>query len=263
MPTALTSATTTAVRTPHRLVLTNPADVQRAADALADGGAVGYGFANVYAITTRPDADIVQRFNRTHDCRTTGLSSITVPPAHIPDLYDWTQLPPGLTRRSVLHVMETFYRSGPCGFRGPAAGHLPPHLTYLEAEVVTTQIIAPGYDCPSNEFLARALVAADTDVLHIASANLSDYGPDITLLEHPDDDAARSRYPGYQASSATILGFHRPVRVAGDPRPQLLLERHGSLDVGTVREMLDDLGFGLVDRAAPADGLLPQRDWAA
>jgi hypothetical protein len=263
MPTALTSATTIATRTPHRLVITNPADVQHAADALADGGVVGHGFANVYAITTRPDADIVQRVNRTHDRPTDGLGSITVPPERIPDLFDWTQLPPGLTRRSVLRAVDAFYRSGPFGFRGPAAEHLPPHLTYLEADVMTTLVIAPGYDCPSNDFLGRALAAADTDVLHIASANPSDHSPGITLLEHPDDVAARSRYPGYQATSATILGFHRPVRVAGDRRPQLLLERHGSLDVDTVRQILDDLGLGLVDRTAPADGHLPQRDWAA
>ena len=171
MPTALTSATTTAARTPHRLVLTDPADVQHAADALADGGVVGHGFANVYAITTRPDADIVQRVNHMHDRPTDGPGSITVPPERIPDLFDWTQLPPGLTRRSVLRAVDAFYRSGPFGFRGPAAEHLPPHLTYLEADVMTTLVIAPGYNCPSNDFLARALAAADTDVLHIASAN--------------------------------------------------------------------------------------------
>jgi len=263
MPTALTSAITTTARTPHRLVLTNPADVQRAVDALADGGVVVHGFANVYAITTRPDADVVQRFNRAHDRPTDWLGSITVPPERLPDLFDWTQLPPGLTRRSVLRVVDAFYNLGPFGFRGPAAEHVPNHLTYLEADVVTTQVIAPGYKCPSNDFLTRALAAADTDVLHLASANPADHGPDITVLEHPDDDTARSRYPGYQATSATILGFHRPVRVAGDRRPQLLLERHGSLDVDTVRQILDDLGLGLVDRTAPADRQLPLRDWAA
>jgi len=83
MPTALTSAITTTARTPHRLVLTNPADVQRAVDALADGGVVGHGFANVYAITTRPDADVVQRFNRAHDRPTDWLGSITVPPERL------------------------------------------------------------------------------------------------------------------------------------------------------------------------------------
>jgi len=263
MPTALTFASTTAARTPHRLVLTNPADVQRAADALADGAVVGHGFANVYAITTRPDADIVQRLNRTHDRPTDGFGSITVPSDRLPDLFDWTQLPPGLTRRSVLRVMDAFYHLGPFGFRGPAAELVPAHLTYLAADVVTTRVIAPGYRCPSNDFLTRALIAANTGVLHIASANPADDRPDITLLEHPDDSTSRSRYPGHQAISATILGFHQPVRVAGDRRPQLLLEQHGSLDADTVRQMLDDLGFGLVDRAAPADGRPPLRDWAA
>src|SRR6185312_11811812 len=93
MPTALTSAITTTARTPHRLVLTNPADVQRAVDALADGGVVVHGFANIYAITTRSDADVVQRFNRAHDRPTDWLGSITVPPERLPDLFDWTQLP--------------------------------------------------------------------------------------------------------------------------------------------------------------------------
>jgi hypothetical protein len=41
-----------------------------------------------------------------------------------------------------------------------------------------------------------------------------------------------------------------------------LLERHGSLDVDTVRQTLDDLGFGLVVRAG-ADNRLPRRDYAA
>ena len=259
MPTALTSATPTAARTPHRLVLTDPADVQRAADALADGGVVGHGFANVYAVTTRPDADIVQQVNGPTD----GLGSITVPHERIPDVFDWTQLPPGLTRRSVLRVVDAFYSSGPFGFRGPAAAHIPAHLTYLEADVVTTQVIAPGYACPSNDFLSRALAAADTDVLHITPAHSVHRCSSITLLEHADEDAARSRYPGYQPTSATILGFHLPVRVAGDRRPQWLLEQQGSLGIGTVRQMLDDLGFGLVDRTASADNRLPRRDRAA
>ena len=116
MPTALTSATTTAARTPHRLVLTNPADVQRAADALADGGVVGHGFANVYAITTRPDADIVELVSRIPARPTEQMRSITVRPERIPDLYDWTQLPPGLTRRSVLRVVDAFYSFGHSGF---------------------------------------------------------------------------------------------------------------------------------------------------
>jgi hypothetical protein len=46
--------------------------------------------------------------------------------------------------------------------------------------------------------------------------------------------------------STTILGFHRVEHVAGDRRPHLVLERHGSLHVDDVRAALDDMGFGLV-----------------
>ena len=46
--------------------------------------------------------------------------------------------------------------------------------------------------------------------------------------------------------STTILSFHRVLRQPGDSRPQLILERHGSLTVDAVRGILDSLGFGLV-----------------
>jgi tRNA A37 threonylcarbamoyladenosine synthetase subunit TsaC/SUA5/YrdC len=165
MPTTLTAAPATTAKPPRRLVLTDPADVQHAVDALANGGVVGHGFANGYAMTTRPDAEIVRRVNRMKGRPADQVGSITVPPEHIPELYDWTQLPPGLTRRSVLRVMDAFYDSGPFGFRGPAADHIPPHLTYLKGYVVTAQVMAPGYNCPSNDFLARALAVAHHEVL--------------------------------------------------------------------------------------------------
>lgn len=246
MPTALAPAPATTAKTPRRLVLTNPADVQHAADVLADGGVVGHGFANVCAITTRPDAATVDRVDRLTGGASDQVGCVTVPPERIPDLFDWTQLPPGLTRRSVLRVVDAFYGSGPFGFRGPAAEHIPAHLTELEADVVTTEVVAPGYDCPSNDFLAQALAAIPDGVLHLASVSAYPGHPSLTFLEPADDDAVRSRYLGYAAMPATILGFHRPVTVRGDRRPQLLLERHGSLDVDRVRHTLDELGFGLV-----------------
>ena len=56
--------------------------------------------------------------------------------------------------------------------------------------------------------------------------------------------------------STTILGLHRVVRVPGDPRPHLVLERHGSLPVDLVRRVLDEFGFGLVLGPRPTSRLL-------
>lgn len=246
------------------LRLDHPDDVHRAAHGLASGAVVGHGFANFYVITTRGDAETVRRVNIMKGRPPAQVGSITTTPSRIPGIWDWSQLPAPLTRRRVLGVIDTFFGLGPFGFRGPAAPHIPGHLTFPDAGVSTTQVIAPGYACPSNEFLARAVDAADDDLLYITSANRSrhltgaddspahwraaglraEFGDRLLMLEHPDEDAARRRYPRYLPMSTTILGFHR-VTMGVDGRPHLRLERHGSMHMDEVREHLDRLGFGL------------------
>jgi hypothetical protein len=81
------------------------------------------------------------------------------------------------------------------------------------------------------------------------------------VLAHPDESAARARYPGYLAMSTTILGFHTVIRRPGDPRPHLILERHGSLPIATVRAVLAGLGFGLVI-GSRAETRLQLRDYS-
>lgn len=48
--------------------------------------------------------------------------------------------------------MDDFYALGPFGFRGPAAAHVPNQLTQPADGVRTTQLIAPGDACASNDF---------------------------------------------------------------------------------------------------------------
>ncbi len=189
------------------------------------------------------------------------------PPSRIAELFDWSELPTGLTRRSVLNVMDCFWGIGPFGFRGPAAAHVPEHLTSRDGAVRTTQVIAPGYACASNAFLARSLAATGDDLLFITSANRSrqlngtddspphwrasalaaEFGhePDFALLRQADEDAVRAAYPRFLPMSTTILSFHRRGSEHDDTRPHLVLERHGSLDVHDVRHLLGHLGVGL------------------
>lgn len=230
------------------------------------GAVIGHGFANLYAITTRPDVATVRRVNVMKGRPPAQIGSITTTPSRIPDVWDWARLPDGLSRRRMLGVVGALFGLGPFGFRGPAAEHIPNHLTFCDGGVRTAQLIAPGYACPSNDFLARSVEACDDDLLYITSANRSrhltgaddspahwraqglhsEFGhePDFMVLEHGDELAARNRYPDHLPMSTTVLGFHRlgPDR----RRPQLVVERHGSLHVDVVREVLDRLGFGLV-----------------
>jgi hypothetical protein len=243
-----------------RLVLSDPRDVEITAAALGAGAVVGHAFGNFYVITTRPDAATVRAVNLLKGRPVGQVGSITTTPLRIPRVYDWSALPVGLAAHDVLGLMDALFAAGPFGFRGPAAPHVPDHLTQLDAGVRTAQVIAPGYACPSNDFLAASLRAARTDLLYITSANRSrhlsgaadspahwraaglsaEFGADprFVLLEHDDEDAARARYPRHAPMSTTILAFHR---LAG--RRTLLVERHGSLPLEAVRGIAASFGF--------------------
>jgi hypothetical protein len=86
--------------------------------------------------------------------------------------------------------------------------------------------------------------------------------PDFLVVEHNDEELARVRYPRHAPMSTTVVGFHRVEGSSGDPRPQLILERHGSMHVDDVRSVLDTLGFGLAIGPKAKTRLL-QRDYTA
>jgi tRNA A37 threonylcarbamoyladenosine synthetase subunit TsaC/SUA5/YrdC len=157
----------------ERLLLTHPADAETAAQALAGGAIVGHGFANFYAITTRPDAETIRSVNLLKGRPPTQVGSITTTPSRIATVWDFDRLPKGLAPHDVLTLVDTLFMIGPFGFRGPAADRVPNQLTQLDGDIRTAQVIAPGYACPSNDFLARALRAAGGDYLYITSANRS------------------------------------------------------------------------------------------
>lgn len=274
-----------AVPTARRAVLEDPTDRAVVARSLADGAVVGHGFANLYALTARADRDSVRRVNELKGRPLGQVGSITLPPARIPAVFDWDRLPPGFTRAGVQEVIDAFYRLGPFGFRGPAAPHLPEHLTLPEDGVPTAQVIAPGYACPANDFFADCLQAAGADLLYVTSANRSrhltgsqdtpahwraaglraEFGhhPGFVVLEHADEQATRARYPRYLPMSTTILAFHRPGTAAvGEEarRPCFVLDRQGSLPVDDVRAVLAELGFGL-EVGPRAWTRLPLRDY--
>jgi tRNA A37 threonylcarbamoyladenosine synthetase subunit TsaC/SUA5/YrdC len=256
-------------------VLGDVGAVAAASRALAAGAVVGVGFANFYALTARADEGTVRGVNLLKGRPVSQVGSIAVPPAGILDLWDLDRLPTGLNSHSAREIVDAFYNLGPFGFRGPARDGLPSHLTSDDNGTTTTQVIAPGYACPSNAFLQGCLTATGDEFLYITSANRSrhltgaddspahwraeglqaEFGdqPGFCLLAHDDEDAARQRYPNHLTMSTTVLALHGTSYIPGDRRPHLSLDRHGSLHVDTVRAVLADLGFGLLlgPRATP------------
>jgi tRNA A37 threonylcarbamoyladenosine synthetase subunit TsaC/SUA5/YrdC len=241
-----------------------PDDVERTARALVDGAVVAAAFGNFYVVVTNPAAATVRRVNLAKGRPADQVGSITTAAARIPAMFDWTRLSGLLEPARVRALMDTLYAQGPFGFRGPAADHIPPHLTQTDQGVRTTQVIAPGAACPSNVFFDRAATLMRDAPLYITSANRSrhltgadeepahwradgiaadfDHVPELAIIAHRDEAAARATYPRYLPTSVTLLSFHAPYP-GPTGRPVLTVDRHGSLSIEDVRTVAEPLGF--------------------
>jgi hypothetical protein len=241
--------------------------VERAARAIADGAVVGHGFGNFYVITTRPDADVVRGVNLMKGRPACQVGSVTTTRSMVPRLFDWDRLPESLSRATVEQLIDRLFGIGPFGFRGPAGGHIPDHLAAFDGDIRTTQVIAPGYACPSNALLEWAMDLLDVEFLYITSANRSrhltgaedepahftaaglesEFGrePKFMVVRHRDEAAARATYPMHAPMSTTILGFHRLGIPDASGRPCLIVERHGSMPLSAVAPVVAEFGFGL------------------
>jgi hypothetical protein len=181
--------------------------------------------------------------------------------------------------------MDALFSLGPFGFRGPAADTVPDHLSQHDStsKVRTTQVIAPGYQCPSHAFVASCLQRTGGDLLYITSANRSHHltgaaeepahhrGDDLAaefsgerdflLLRHRDEDQVRGRYLLHAPISTTLIGFHRTAGRDPEGRVRLVVERHGSLLFEDARRIVRPLGVDLV-LGPTAQKRLPQRHYA-
>ena len=239
-----------------RRVLEDPADVEFTAHALADGAVVGHPFGNVYALSARPTPESVRRLNRLLGDAPDRLGCLVTTRPRVPTVFDWARLPRRLSRPLVTSLVDRLLGLGPCGFRGPAAPHLPGCLATWDGEVRTTLLIAPGYACPSNVLLGRAMQLLGTDYLcttPTAPATSADGlrplvagAPDVLLLTHLNDASAAAAYPLHAPGSPTVVAFHRLGQADLDGRPRLLIERAGSLDQAALDREMQSFGWRLV-----------------
>nr|WP_223182549.1 MULTISPECIES: hypothetical protein [unclassified Streptomyces] len=243
-------------------------DVRGAAEALGRGCAVAHGFGNSYALTARADRETVERVNLMKGRPATRPGSVTTVRARVRSVFDWPRLPPALPRQQVQDLVEELFGIGPFGFRGPAAAHVPPHLTTVLDGVPTVRLIGPGYRCPSNAFLAEALEDTGGGFLSVASVDTArqaagtdrapahwradgvaaDFGhdPGVRILAHADEAAARRRHPYHATTPVTVLSFHHTTGYGRSGLPALTLERHGSLSADYTRAVAANHGFALV-----------------
>ncbi len=240
-------------------------DVARAAEALAGGAVIAHGFGQFYALMTRPDFDTVGQMNLWKGRPVDQVGSICTSPLLIPSVFDWTKVPKRFDRTRLLAMMDALMSIGPFGFRGPAAGDIPTHLSSIDGACRTTQVIVPGYRCPSQNLISESLRKAGSRYLYVTSANQSHHktgaaeepahwqaGPlardfghvdELCVVQHRSEAQARSMHPEHLPMSTSIISFHRAL--SNKSQPTVRLERHGSLHVERVAEIVHAHGFSL------------------
>jgi tRNA A37 threonylcarbamoyladenosine synthetase subunit TsaC/SUA5/YrdC len=250
------------------LNLASQADRRLAAIATTNGAALFYGFGNFCALAAMPDLASMQRVNALKGRPLAQAGSVTTDPWRAPRVFAWD----GIDRATIEAVMEDFMAVGPIGFRGPASDRVPDHLTVMDGDIRTAQLISPGLRCPSNLLVGEILNRSGEDVLFITSANTSsnvskhaeaahyemraireEFGghPEAVLIGHHDEHAARAMYPWHLPCSTTVISFHR-----GD----LVLERHGSLSIEHAKVIAAKHGFRLAIESAERVPVRAQRE---
>ena len=219
-------------------------DRRLAAEATAAGAALFYAFGNFCALAARPDLESLRAMNALKGRPTDQVGSITTTPEKASRVFAWDDV--HVPWSALVAVMSDLNTLGPIGFRGPAAEHIPDHLTVTDQGVRTVQLITPGDICPSNALVADVLDLIGEDILYITSANTSshvskqleaahfemreiqrEFGEraGVVLIGHRNERANRRRYPHHLPCSTSIVAFHSG---------ELVLERLGSLDADTI-----------------------------
>jgi tRNA A37 threonylcarbamoyladenosine synthetase subunit TsaC/SUA5/YrdC len=240
------------------LNLASQADRRLAAIATTNGAALFYGFGNFCALAALPDLASMERVNALKGRPLAQAGSVTTDPWRAPRVFAWD----GVDRARIEAVMEDFMAIGPIGFRGPASDRVPDHLTVMDGDIRTAQLISPGLRCPSNLLVGEILNRSGEELLFITSANTSsnvskqaeaahyemaaireEFGhhPEAVLIGHHDERAARAMYPWHLPCSTTIISFHRG---------ELVLERHGSLSLEHAKVIAAKHGFRLAVETA-------------
>jgi tRNA A37 threonylcarbamoyladenosine synthetase subunit TsaC/SUA5/YrdC len=231
---------------PPILDISSLADRTRAAQATAEGAALFYAFGNFCALAARPELESLRAMNALKGRPRDQVGSVTTTPELATRVFDWDAV--RLPWSALVGVMADLHALGPIGFRGPAAAHIPAHLTVGG----TVQLITPGDACPSNALVGEVLDLIGEPILSITSANANqdqthyaigeirkEFGhhDDVVFIGHRNERANRRRYPHHRPCSSSIVGFDRG---------ELVLERHGSLDADLIGRVATKHGLELV-----------------
>ena len=190
------------------------------------------------------------------------VGSVTTTRDRFDKLFDWALLPGRPFPRPGARADGRLLRARADGLsRAGRARGAGPRRRHSTARLRTTQLIGPGYRCASNELLDDILgrTGEDYPVHHLGERferrHRAGRG---RALRPPRDAGGLRRGDGDRPDRSSRRGGGArvvpaaPADVDVDPRvpqagggPALILERHGSLDVDDVRQLVAKHGFGL------------------
>lgn len=260
--------------------LSNPGHVHLAARGISLHAPMIYHFGNFIAIASHPNKKAVEYVNFTKGRNRNQTGSITTIKRYLKSLFDWTKVPSYVDQKKLIAFIEEIGEIGPFGFRGPAAKNIPKHLSILDGNIRTVQVIIPGWSCPSNHLIEEILETINKKFLYATSPNLShhltgeseepahykirelqkDFNeiPGYFIVAQEDEDYIQNHYPHHEHMSTSILAFHN-AKVSPRGKIRLILERHGSFHINKIKKIAKKYGFEIVKSEAAKKRLLAKK----
>lgn len=267
------------VKAPEKFDLSKPGDIQRAADALAQGTFGLAHFGNIIGLFCEPSACTVGDMNEFKGSERRKPVSVT---ACIESLSSATAdreaFSEQLAHEQAIAIAADFSAYGPVGFILPASGDTPGHLSVMAdadgPRLKTVQVITAGDASPFNDFASAVTSRITAGYFAATSANISSYslgspqsvhyrmkhaleefigrgGDRFFVLAAPNERRLANSYPYHDARSTTILRLCDISRDdSGIPlkdyqgRYVLEVTRWGSMDRNLTEKVLAQHGYG-------------------
>jgi hypothetical protein len=266
------------IESPRKLELSKPGDIDRAAEALAQGKFGLAHFGNIIGLFCEPSVNTVGDMNEFKGSERFKPVSVTARIDSVPLMTERGGFSGQLPYERAVAIASDLSAYGPVGYILPASGGIPEHLSVTDSTgarcVKTVQIITAGATSPFNDFIGAAVSRLPVDYFAATSANMSshsaggpqpvhyrmkqalgefiDRGADrFFVLADPAEKKLSIAYPYHDARSTTIVRLIdvsrdkdcAPVKDSGG-RYVLEIARWGSMDRSLTEKVLAAHGYG-------------------
>lgn len=267
------------INIPRLFDMSRSADVERAADALAEGRFGFVHFANIIGLFCEPSASTVGDMNEFKGSERGKPVSITTSWEAVPSVVDRAAFPYQLSPEKALTIASALNRHGPAGVILPASHNVADHLSVMDKGILrstkTVQVITAGAGSPFDDFALAVTARLPVAYFAATSANISSYSigtpqsvhyrmkhvlkefsdrsnAEFFVLASPDERGLGKAYRYHDARSTTIVKLSDVARDSHgaplrDPEGKHILQitRWGSMDRQLTQRIIAQYGYGV------------------